>query len=591
MSSRAQDGAEASASPRVQARLVGQARQAGLGLALTVLAGFAGGLLIILQARLLARTVGDVFLNAAGLAQIRPLLTALLLVMLTRAGLTYLGERAAGEVAVRVKSGLRRALLEKLTALGPANARAGQTGELAAAALQGVDALDAYYSQYLPQLALAALVPLAILVAVFPLDWLSGLVLLLTAPLIPLFMVLIGRTAESMTRKQWTALSRMSAFFLDTLQGLTTLKMLAQETAQAGRIAAVSERYRQATLNVLRVTFLSALVLELVGTLSTAVVAVEIGLRLLYGRLAFEQAFFILIVAPEFYFPLRQLGLRFHAGTAGVSAARRIFAVLQTPVPPEPAQPAAVPPGFERIEFREVGYTYPDRAEAALNTVSFTLRRGEQIALVGASGAGKSTLAAMLLRFIDPAAGEILVDGRPLAEFARADWRERVAWVPQQPTLFAGTLRENICLGRPAAEIQAVRRAAAQASLLDWIDTLPAGLETVVGEQGARLSGGQAQRVALARAFLKDAPLLVMDEPTAHLDPHQEALLEEATRRLCAGRTALIIAHRLPTAARADRVLVLEHGRLVEQGAPADLLAQDGAYARLAQAWQEGARP
>jgi len=563
-------------------RLLRQARVARGALLLTVLSGFVGGVLVVLQALQLSRLIERVFLQGQGVAQVRPLLAGLLLIFAGRAAMMVLSEVCAGAVAVRVKAALRGWLVERLFELGPAYTQGEQSGELAATVVQGVDALDAYFGQYLPQIVLAALVPLTILVVVFPLDWLSGLVLLLTAPLIPIFMFLIGKASEALTRRQWGALSRMSAYFLDTLQGLTALKVLGQSQARAEKIDAVGEQYRLATLAVLRVTFLSALVLELAATLSTAVIAVQIGLRLLYGRLGFVDAFFVLVIAPEFYLPLRQLGARFHAGMAGVSAARRIFALLDAPLPPRP-QPVVQAAPFETLVFEAVDFSYPG-GQTVLHGLSLTVHNGQQVALVGASGAGKSTVAHLLLRFGEPQAGRILVDGRPLAGVPVEAWRQRIAWVPQRPFLFHDSLAANIRLGRPEASLAEVKAAARLAELDEWIETLPAGYETLVGEQGARLSGGQAQRLALARAFLRDAPFLILDEPTAHLDVEQETLIAAATQRLCRGRTTLTIAHRLSTVQRMEQIFVMAGGRVVECGAPAQLLAQGGEYARLAQA-------
>jgi ATP-binding cassette subfamily C protein CydD len=565
-------------------RLLREAWRVRALLALTVAAGFTGGVLVILQARRLSQVLAAVFLGAADRGTVMPLLLGLLAVIGLRPLVSWLGEVLATRLAVRVKNDLRERLLAHLFALGPGYTQGEETGELAVAAVQGVEGLDAYFSQYLPQIALAALVPVAMLAVVFPLDRLSGLILLLTAPLIPLFMILIGRTGEALTRKQWGELGRLSAALLDGLQGLTTLKLLGQ-SQRAEQIRAVSARYRDTTLQVLQVTFLSAFALEFIATLSTAVVAVQIGLRLLAGGLDFEPAFFILVIAPEFYLPLRQLGLRFHAGMSGLAAARRMDEILSTPVRNWARSQVmrVAEDGLTRFPIRleAVSYRYPGRAVEAVEEVSFSIGAGEQVALVGPTGAGKSTLVHLLMGFALPTAGRITAGGQDLAAWPLDDWRRGIAWVSQRPALLRDTLLNNLRLSRPDATDQQILSALEAARLDDLVRRLPRGLETSLGEGGARLSAGEAQRLALARAFLRDAPLLVLDEPTAHLDPALEAELEAITAGLLAGRAALIIAHRLPTVQRADRVLVLDAGRVVEQGRPADLADRDGLYARL----------
>ncbi|MBA4398947.1 MAG: thiol reductant ABC exporter subunit CydD [Anaerolinea sp.] len=565
--------------------LLNAARREWLALALTILLGLLGGLAIILQARQLSAILSAVFSEGQTRGAVAPLFVPLLIILIGRALFSWLADASAGLLAIRLKERLRSQLVDHLFRLGPAYARGENSAELANTALQGIENLDAYFSQYLPQAALAGLLPLAVLVVVFPKDWLSGLILLLTAPLIPIFMILIGKASEAATRRQWNALSRLSAYFLDTLQGLRELKLLGQSERRADKVGEAAEQYRLTTMKVLRVTFLSALVLEMVGTLSTAVIAVQIGLRLLRGGLGFEQAFFILLLAPEFYLPLRLLGQRFHAGASGITAARRIYAILQTPVLCEPVMSVemladiATPP--QTISFQHVSYAYPGQADLAVEDVSFSLRQGELTALVGASGAGKSTLAHLLLRFALPTAGQIRVDGEGLDNIPSAMWRKQIVWVPQQPVIFQGTIAENIALGRPQASLTEIQAAAGLALLDQRIAALPAGYNTVLGEFGARLSGGELQRLALARAFLLDAPLLVLDEPSGHLDPASEELLEQAMHRLCANRTILIIAHRLPTVYRADQILVLDRGRIVESGKHSTLIAAGGAYARL----------
>ncbi len=549
--------------------------------------GFAGGITTVIQAGTLSLAISGVYLAGQTLSEVSRLLAILVGLALFRALFVFGGEYYARLLAIRVKAALRQQLYAHILALGPAYSREERTGELTSLVVQGIESLDAYFSQYLPQIAQAALVPLTVLVVVFRLDVLSGIVLLLTAPLIPLFMVLIGRLAETLTRRQWGLLSRMSAHFLDVLQGLTTLKILGRSREQARMIAAFSERYAAVTLQVLRVAFLSALVLELVAALSTAVVAVEISLRLLAGRLAFFEALLILVLAPEFYLPLRNLGARFHAGMEGVAAAERIEEVFRAPPTLSrsgtgPASPRTFP---GKLTFRRVTYTYPGAGQPACQDISFVIQPGTRTALVGASGAGKTTLAHLILRFGDPQSGEILLDSSSLTEISAEALRAQIAWVPQRPYLFNDTVAANIRLGRPGASLEDVQAAARQAQLHEQIAGFPQGYETLIGERGVRLSGGEAQRLALARAFLKDAPFLILDEPTSSLDPVYEDRLVRALTRLVRGRTTLIIAHRLPTVHSADQILVLKGGRLVERGTHTDLLAADGEYRQLVQAY------
>ena len=314
-------------------RLLALTRDSRFSLILTILSGFLAGLLIIGQAYLLSNTVNGVYLEGQTLAEVTPWLQLILVIIAGRAVLTWVNEVSANLVAVHIKTDLRNRLFEHILNMGPAYTRGQRTGELTTAAVEGIEALDAYYSQYLPQLVVTALVPLSILIVVFPIDPLSGVIMLVTAPLIPFFMIMIGRGAEIVTHRQYRTLSRLSAHFLDSLQGLTTLKLFGQSKAHAKNIEKVSNQFRDTTLSVLRITFLSALALELLATLSTAVIAVEIGFRLLYSRMEFLQAFFILVLAPEFYLPLRMLGARFHAGMSGTTAAKRIYEILDTPLP------------------------------------------------------------------------------------------------------------------------------------------------------------------------------------------------------------------------------------------------------------------
>jgi thiol reductant ABC exporter CydD subunit len=571
----------------IDSRLLRQARRtsgATRSLALSLGLSLAAGLLAVGQAWLLSQIIAAVFLDGSDAASLRRPLIALTAIVGLRAVVALGSSVAAGSTAVRVKGDLRLALLERVLSLGPAFAQGEQTGELTATAIQGIESLDAYFRLYLPQMAAAAVIPLTLVLLAFPVDPLSAGIWLATAPLIPVFMVLIGRAAEALTQRQFDLLQRLSAHFLDVLQGLATLRQLGQSRRQGRVIERVSDAYRQSTMGVLRVAFLSALVLELVATVSTAIVAVAIGLRLLYGRMSFQPALFILILTPEFYLPLRTLGQRFHASASGVAAANRIFEILSLPGlearsmsretdgGPRPSVPAIV--------LDNVGYSYGE-GRTGLQGVSLSIDAGATVALVGRSGAGKSTIAHLLLGFLRPQAGRVTAGGIELDEWPLSEWRRHVAWVPQAPHLFHDSIEANLRLARPQASQEDVTAAAEAAFLHDFIASLPEGYRTMIGEGGERLSGGQAQRLALARAFLRDAPVLILDEPTSSIDPELEQMLQESTERLMRGRTVLVIAHRLATVRRADRIVVLEGGAVVEAGRHAELMALDGVYRSL----------
>ena len=570
-------------------RLLNLARKSRPWLILTISLGFFSGLLTIFQARSVSQIVSRVFLDSQGLTDIMGLLQLTLALFTLRAILAWGSSISAKTIAVQIKGRVRKMLLDKLEELGPAYLQGEQSGEISNTVVEGVEALDAYFSQYLPQLVLSALVPLTILLFVFPMDLLSGFVMLVTAPLIPYFMYLIGSQAKIITDRQYGTLSRLAAGFLDSLQGLKTLKLYNQAKAQTEKIRQTSDQYRKTTMKVLQVTFMSALVLELLATLSTAVVAVEIGLRLLYFRVSLEQALFLLIIAPEFYIPLRQLGLRFHAGMEGQSAAERIFQILDKEPLVERSRHyvryKTTPTEFQELAFNNVSFSYPGERGNALKKISFQINRGEQIALVGASGAGKSTLANLLLGFFPPGEGELIIDGIDLTDLDLKEWRKGIAWVPQKPNLFQDTIAANIRLAQPGASDGAVAAAASAAHLSEFIEALPEGYQTRIGEGGARLSGGQAQRLALARAFLKNAPILLLDEPTSQLDPVTESQLADSTRALMAGRTVITIAHRLNTVFQADRIIVLQKGEIVESGTHQELLAKGNYYKDLVQAY------
>ncbi|KPH99137.1 ABC transporter, CydDC cysteine exporter (CydDC-E) family, permease/ATP-binding protein CydD [Actinobacteria bacterium OV450] len=559
----------------IDPRLLRYARSTRLFLAAVVGLGFAGAGLVVGQAMLIAEIVVGAFEQGLDGEALRTPLLLLAAVALGRGLLAWLTELAAHRASAAVKSQLRGRLLDRAADLGPGWLSGRQTGSLVALATRGVDALDDYFSRYLPQLGLAVVVPVAVLARIVTEDWVSAAIIVVTLPLIPLFMVLIGMATQSRMDRQWRLLTRLSGHFLDVVAGLPTLKVFGRAKAQAESIRKITDEYRQATVRTLRIAFLSSFALELLATLSVALVAVTIGMRLVHGELDLYTGLVILILAPEAYLPLRQVGAQYHAAAEGLAAAEEIFEVLQTPVA---ASGGGVPVSAAglRIELDGVAVRYEGRGEDSPGPVSLTVGPGECVALTGPSGAGKSTLLQVLLGFVSPTAGQVRIGGVDLASLSLEQWRERIAWVPQRPHLFAGTIAENVRLARPDASADAVAGALKDAGAWGFVSTLPRGVDTELGEGGVGLSAGQRQRLALARAFLADRPVLLLDEPTAALDGETEAAVVDAVRRLAVGRTVLLVVHRPALLAVADRVVPVGAAGLRALPSPARAAGSDG---------------
>ncbi|MEU6121076.1 thiol reductant ABC exporter subunit CydD [Streptomyces sp. NPDC047123] len=538
----------------IDPRLLRYARATRFFLVAVVVLGLIGAGLVVGQAMLIAEIVVGAFQKNHSVGDLGTPLVLLALVAAGRGLVSWLTELAAHRASAAVKSELRGRLVERAGELGPEWLTGRRTGSLISLATRGVDALDDYFSRYLPQLGLAVVVPVAVLARIVTEDWVSAVIIVVTLPLIPVFMILIGWATQNRMDRQWRLLSRLSGHFLDVVAGLPTLKVFGRAKAQAESIRKITGEYRQATTRTLRIAFLSSFALELLATISVALVAVTIGMRLVHGEMELYDGLVVLVLAPEAYLPLRQVGAQYHAAAEGLSAAEEIFEVLETPVPATGT--GAAPTGG--IAFENVTVRYPGRSADAVTDVSFEVGAGETVALVGPSGVGKSTLVNVLLGFVRPQGGRVRAGGVDLAEVSPERWRERIAWVPQRPHLFAGTIAENVRLARPGADDAQVREALGAAGALSFVDALPAGADTRLGEDGAGLSAGQRQRLALARAFLADRPVVLLDEPTAALDGGTEADLVDAVRRLAVGRTVLMVVHRPALLAVAGRVVRLE---------------------------------
>ena len=536
----------------VDPRLLRRARAARLFLAGSVLIGVATGLLVVVQAVLLARGITDVVLRGAGVEQVAWWLAA---VVAGRAALVWLQEVVAQRAAAAVKSTLRRQVLEHSLKLGPAWLSGERSSALTTLLTKGLDDLDPYFARYLPQLVLAATVPAGVVGWMATGDLIAAGTVLVTLPLIPIFMALVGWATQAHSRRRQHALAVLAHHFADVVSGLPTLKLFGRAKAQASAVRRVTDRHRVASMASLRLAFLSSFVLELLASISVALVAVGVGLRLVEGRLGLETALLVLILAPEAYLPLRQVGAHFHASADGVAAGEEVFRVLETPLPMRGERTDVPDLSVTPLYLHDVTVRYPDRPVAAVEGFDLELWPGEVVALTGPSGAGKSTVLAAVLGFVAPERGVVVAGGSAADEFEPGLWRRQFAWVPQRPGLRLGTIAENVRLGRSQATDEEVRSAlvAAGASELD-----PA---TSVGEQGQLLSGGERRRVALARALLTDAPVLLLDEPTAGLDADAETAVISSLR--ATGRTVLMVAHRPALIAAADRQVEVGARQLV----------------------------
>jgi ATP-binding cassette subfamily C protein CydD len=501
-----------------------------------------------------------------------------LVVIVFRMGLAWVVTPILGLSSSDVKVTLRQRVNDHLFKLGPTFIQRERSGELVTSLTEGLDKLDAYFREYLPSVIVVVIFCPIIIITVGFIAFEVSAGMTFTVFLIVFALMFTGIAAGKRSRQQHAELGKMGADFLDVMRNLTALRLLNQSQAQGETIRQSSDNFRKSTMSVLRVAFLSSFALEMISTISIALIAVYVSGRLLNETMVFQHGLFILMILPEFYLPLRTFGVKFHTGKEGLANVERIYQLLDTPTPDFGVQTDL--PMWQTIHFEDVHFSYTaDRP--ALNGLSLTIKRGQTVAVVGDSGSGKSTVNALLLGFVQPQTGMIKLDDLPLDALSPEAWREGIAWVSQRPYLFHASIAENIRMGNQSATQEAIIHAAKQAGAHDFIMALPDGYDTPCGERGYSLSGGQAGRIAIARAFLKDADLLILDEPTANLDPDSEAIILKALDRLRSGRTVVNVAHRLDTIRDADVIVVLNEGRVAEMGDHASLMASGGRYASM----------
>ncbi|MEW4326486.1 thiol reductant ABC exporter subunit CydD [Rossellomorea marisflavi] len=540
------------------------------------------GLSIVAQAYLIARIVDRVFLKGDSLTEVWPLLTALLLAFASRAIFSWLNGRTGIRLASSVKGEVRKNLLNKW-AHQPLTASVGsQAGRKVSVLMEAVDGLDGYYSKYVPQRIETTLVPLMILVVLFKEHWFTGLIILITAPFIPIFMALIGVKTKEKSEDQMEKLESFSGTFLDVLQGLTTLKLFGKGKTKSSEIMESSLNFRESTMEVLKTAFLSSLMLEFISMLSIGLIALEVGLRLIvFDSISFYTAFFVLILAPEFYLSMKQLGSAFHTGRGSSGSVKAVKDELERDdgeifwgeglIHAEDGPPS--------IDLKGVSHAYSQGA-FRLKPMSVHIEPFSKVAIIGESGSGKTTLLHILSGLIDPAEGEVMVNGQSRSQFTERSWFGLIAYISQNPYIFAGTIEENMAAGshHTAKELE---EAAGKAGLTDLISSLKEGFQTVIGEGGRGLSGGEKQRIALARAFLRKPSIVLLDEPTTGLDLKTESILQKSIQELSRSSTIVTVAHRLHTIRHSDQILVLKDGALIGEGTHEELLKDLPAYERM----------
>ena len=573
--------------------LKAQKKSCGFYLNLTLLFGLLTGFSLILQAYLISTILHGIIIEQLPKSAFNQEFIYLIALIPLRALLAFARERSSFEAGKRLRLHIRKAVLDKISELGPAFIKGKPAGSWASIVLEQVEDLHDFYARYLPQMLLAGFIPLAILIVVFPLNWAAGLILLVTAPLIPIFMIFVGSGAADANRKNFKALTQLSGHFMDRLKGLNTLKLFNRGEAEGKTIEAASESFRKKTMSVLRLAFLSSAVLEFFSAVSIAVLAIYFGFSFL-GELNFGDygsgltlfiAMFVLMLAPEFYQPLRDMGTHYHAKAQAIGAAEELMALLNYQIE---SDPKAIPNNALKTLNKHEDVTLiateiivkSHSGATLLGPISFQLKQGQHIAIVGPSGAGKSSLLNALLGFL-PYQGSLKVNGIELNELSIVDWRSQLAWLGQEPQLFHGSVRDNVAMATPSMSDETIKSLLQKAQILDFIEQQAQGLDLLIGEQMAGISVGQAQRIALARALGQNASLFVLDEPTASLDRHSEHAVLSSLYEAIKGTSCLMVTHRIDQLSQMDKILVLDKGSIVQQGSVEQLNNQPGLFQQM----------
>ncbi len=565
----------------IDKRLLRECKSNRLYIPLSIISSLFNAFFIVFSAYLLSKTIDAVFIKKYSLQAIEKYIVWFMVNAGAKAAVNFLIDVKIKNISEDIKEGIRARIFNKVIFSNPLKVKAERYGELVNTLTEGIELITPYFSQYIPQLFGSLIIPLITCIAVFSVDSLSGIIMLITYPIIPVFMMLIGYKSNKVNEKQWRKLSILSSHFLELLQGLSTLKAFGRSGLQEEKVYKVSEDYRKSTMEVLRISFLSALVLELSATISTALIAVDLGLRLVYSKITFINAFFVLVLAPDFYLPLRQLGLKFHASLNGQVAIEKVEELQSFLAENTETKATASPSQDDKISIEVKNLSYSHDNKEAIDNVSFTINRGEKVALIGESGSGKSTLVNILCKLLDVQRGTVYINGTDINDINREEYLQKVAIVPQFPHIFNKSIEENITLGEEL-DYESFFKAVKAAGVDKFVEGYDSKLKAIIGDgEEMAVSGGEKQRIAIARALYKEVDFIVLDEPTSAMDSETEELLGKVMEDCFRDKTVLLSAHRLNTVKAADKLLVMKDGKLIESGSPKELMLRKGYYYSL----------